>query len=66
MRTVLSNLNNMENNLYEVMLNDQGFLNDLWHEFDATTKFSVLAQAGCNMVKEYEDYMKRNNEQLPL
>lgn len=56
----------MENNLYEVMLNDQGFLNDLWHEFDATTKFSVLAQAGCNMVKEYEDYMKRNNEQLPL
>ena len=55
-----------ENDIYEVMLNDQGFLNDLWHEFDATTKYQILEKAGCNMVKEYEDYMKRNNEQLPL
>ena len=52
--------------LYEVMLNDEGFLNDVWHEFDATTKYQLLEKSGCNMTKEYEDYMKRNNEQLPL
>ena len=46
------------------MINDEGFLNDIWHEFDATTKYSILEKAGCKMVEEYEDYMKHNNEKL--
>ena len=53
-------------NLYEVMLNDENFLNDLFIFFDATTKYQILEKSGCNMVKKYEDYMKRNNQQLDI
>jgi len=60
----------MDNKLYEEILNNESFLNDLFTSLDATDKVSVLEKAGFDLEKEYakwsEEFQKKNNEQLPL
>ena len=39
---------------YEKVLNNEGFLNDLWNTLGATDKVSVLTKAGFNVLEDYE------------
>lgn len=52
----MSNLQNeiISEQKYEDILNNDGFLNDLWNEFDATTKVEILQKAGVNLEKEWD------------
>jgi hypothetical protein len=48
---------------YSAMLNNEGFLNDCWNQFDATTKIGLLERGGLDMEKEwdewYEEFMSK-------
>ena len=40
--------------LYEKILNNEDFLNDVWNSFDQTTKIEILERAGYNLEEEYK------------
>lgn len=39
--------------IYDKILNDEGFINDVWNKFDQTTKIEILTKAGCSLLQEY-------------
>ena len=60
----------MNNELYDEILNNDAFLNDLFIELGATDKVSVLTKAGFDLEKEYakwsEEFQTKHNEKLDL
>lgn len=46
---------------YELFLNDESFLNDLWHSLGATDRVQTLELAGFDLYKEYAKYQDLNN-----
>lgn len=53
--------------IYERILQDEGFLNDIWGRFDATTKVEILEKAGVNWLEEWTKvHSEGDNEQLEL
>ena len=45
--------NPINSEIYDNILNDEGFLNDQWNKFDATTKVEVLEKSGVDLEAEY-------------
>jgi hypothetical protein len=58
----------MENNIYEEILNNDSFLNDLFTSEEATTRVSILEKAGFNLEEEYKKWSGKiqQKETLPL
>ena len=55
--------------VYEEILEDEGFVNDVWNKFDQTTKVEILQKAGVDWLEEYakihgsaEDYPVPNED----
>lgn len=48
---------------YEKVLNNEGFLNDLWNTLGATDKVSLLTKGGFDVLQEYEDSKNIEREQ---
>lgn len=45
--------NSINAELYERLVNDEGFINDVWNHFDTTTKIGILEKSGINLLEEY-------------
>jgi len=58
----------MDNKLYEEILNNESFLNDLFTSLGATDKVSILEKSGFILEKEYarwsEEFNSKHNEKL--
>ena len=39
--------------VYEQILDSEGFVNDCWNKFDQTTKIEILQKAGVDLVEEW-------------
>lgn len=47
-------MSNIANSLiYDQILEDEGFINDEWNKFDATTKIEILQKAGVDLMSEW-------------
>ena len=49
--------------IYDAILSDDGFLNDQWNKFDATTKVEVLEKSGVDLEAEYAKAVGSAEEQ---
>ena len=47
-----------KSDIYENILHDSVFLNELWHSFEATDKASVSEKAGFDLYEEWQEYQK--------
>ena len=47
--------------IYEKILNDPEFLDLLWREQDATTKYQTLEKAGFKLEEEYKQFKNDEN-----
>ncbi len=60
----------LDNKLYEEILSNDSFLNDLWTSLGATDKVSILEKAGFNLEDEFkkwsEEWNAKHNEQLKI
>ncbi len=52
----------MDENYYELIINNEQFLNDCWNTFGASDKYSVLEKAGFNLTEEFKKFEKENRE----
>ena len=39
--------------IYEKVLEDEGFIDSLWNQFDQTTKIEILQKSGIDIMEEY-------------
>lgn len=51
----------MNPEMYDKILNDEKFLNDLWDDFDSSTKIGILEKSGINI---FEEYVKVTNNNI--
>ena len=59
-------MSNKENDIvnevfYEEILNNEGFINDLWNRYGVTDKLSTLQKSGWSMDMIVEEYIKAND-----
>ena len=52
----------MDENYYELIINNEQFLNDCWDTLGVTDKYSVLEKSGFNMVEEFKKFEKEYRE----
>ncbi len=43
----------MDNKIYDAIMDDEGFLNDIWATIDMTTKIEILEKMGWNLDAEW-------------
>ena len=61
--------NPINSEIYDRILSDDGFLNDEWNKFDATTKVEILQKSGVDLMAEYSKVVgsaEENNEALEI
>ena len=60
----------MDDKIYEEILNNDSFLNDLFTSMGATDKVSILEEAGFDLEFQYkkwsEEFSAKNNQKLEL
>ena len=46
--------------IYERILENEDFTNDIWNQFDNTTKIEILQKSGVDLVEEYKKITQDN------